>query len=73
MAADFVAYRLDSAGFAGALHDAVAALVFCRSQNVDYSVINGRTVVKEGILQSLDLPTLVEQHNAISRKLVRGE
>lgn len=73
MAADFVAYRLDSPGFAGALHDPVAALVFCRPQNVDLSVINGRVIVKEGCLQTLDLPVLVEQHNAISRKLIRGE
>ena len=73
MAADFVAYRLDTPGFAGALHDVVAALIFCRSQNVDLSVINGRIVVKEGVLQTLDLPVLVEQHNAISRRLVRGE
>jgi 8-oxoguanine deaminase len=73
MAADFVAYKLDSPGFAGALHDPVAALVFCRSQNVDLSVINGRVVVKEGVLQTLDLPMLVEQHNAVSRRLVRGD
>ena len=73
MAADFVAYRLDIPNFAGALHDPVAALVFCRPQNVDLSVINGRIVVKDGILQTLDLPILVEQHNAVSRKLIRGE
>lgn len=73
MAADFVAYRLDTPSFAGALHDPVAALVFCRPQNVDLSVINGRVVVKEGVLQSLDLPVLLEQHNAMSRKLIRAE
>lgn len=73
MAADFVAYRLDTPAFAGALHDPVAALVFCRPPNVDYSVINGRIVVKEGVLQTLDLPVLVEQHNALSRRLIRGE
>lgn len=73
MAADFVAYRLDTPAFAGAMHDPAAALVFCRPQNVDLSVINGRVVVKDGCLLTLDLPALVEQHNALSRKLIRGE
>ncbi len=73
MSADFVAYRLDNVAFAGAQHDPVAALVLCQSQNVDLSVINGRIVVQDGVLKTVDLPVLVEQHNAISRKLVRGD
>jgi cytosine/adenosine deaminase-related metal-dependent hydrolase len=73
MAADFVAYHLDTPGFAGALHDPEAALVFCRPQNVDLSIINGRIVVKDGILRTLDVPVLVEQHNAMSRKLIRAD
>jgi len=73
MAADFIAFRIDSHEFAGALHDPAAALIFCQPQHVDLSVINGRVVVRDGILQTLDLPVLVEQHNAISRRLIRGE
>jgi cytosine/adenosine deaminase-related metal-dependent hydrolase len=73
MAADFVAYRLDAVGFAGAQHDPVAALVFCQSVNVDYSVINGKMVVRDGVLQTVDTPVLVEQHNTLSRRLIRGE
>jgi cytosine/adenosine deaminase-related metal-dependent hydrolase len=73
MSADFAAYRLDTLAFAGALHDPVAALVLCASQNVDLSVINGRVVVKDGTLQTVDLPVLLEQHNAISRDLIRGD
>jgi cytosine/adenosine deaminase-related metal-dependent hydrolase len=71
--ADFAAYRLDTLAFAGALHDPVAALMLCASQNVDLSVINGRVVVKDGTLQTVDLPVLLEQHNAISRDLIRGD
>lgn len=72
MAGDFVAYRVDSPSFAGAQHDLVAALVFCRSVQVDLSVINGRVVVRDGQLESVDLPVLVEQHNAYSKQLIEG-
>ncbi|MFN8374262.1 MAG: 8-oxoguanine deaminase [Anaerolineae bacterium] len=70
MSADFVGFRTDTHAFAGALHDAVAALVFCASPQVDLSVINGRVVVRDGVLQTLDLPMLVEQHNKLSRQLI---
>jgi hypothetical protein len=49
------------------------ALIFCHPQRVDLSVINGKVVVRDGVLQTMDLPMLVEQHNAISRHLIRGE
>jgi cytosine/adenosine deaminase-related metal-dependent hydrolase len=72
MAADFVAFRLDALGFAGAQHDPVAALIFCQSPWVDVSVINGRIVVKDGHLLTVDLPLLIEQHNALSQRLIDG-
>lgn len=73
MAADFVAYDLNQIGFAGALHDPVAALVFCTSANVNYSVINGRVVVREGQLATLELGPVIERHNAIAKALVNGD
>ncbi len=73
MSADFIGFKLDTIGFAGAMHDPVAALTFCASPQVDFSVINGRMVVKEGNLLTVDVPVLVEQHNAISRKLINSE
>jgi 8-oxoguanine deaminase len=73
MAADFVGYRLDQVGFAGARHDPVAALVFCQSVNVDFSIINGRIVVHDGHLNTLDLPVLIEQHDRLSQMLINGE
>ncbi|MDQ7036163.1 MAG: 8-oxoguanine deaminase [Anaerolineae bacterium] len=72
MSADFVAYRLDDVAFAGAQHDPVAALLFCHPQSVDVSVINGKVVVSEGQLATLDLPVLIEQHNKLSKRLVNG-
>ncbi len=73
MSADFIGFRLDTIAFAGALHDPVAALTFCASPTVDFSVINGRTVVKDGQLLTVDVPMLVERHNQISRSLINGD
>jgi 8-oxoguanine deaminase len=69
-AADFIGLRLDRLDYAGALHDPLAALVFCSPQQVDLSVINGRTVVEDGHLLTVDLGPVVERHNRISRELV---
>jgi hypothetical protein len=74
MAADFIGYRLDSLWLAGgAPHDPLASLVFCHPPNVDLSVINGRVRVQRGLLLDVNLPTLIERHNALAIKLVRGE
>jgi 8-oxoguanine deaminase len=72
MAADFVAFRLDDIAFAGALHDPVAALTFCGSPRVDVSVINGRVVVQDGQLLTVDAAGLVARHNKLSKKLIDG-
>jgi 8-oxoguanine deaminase len=72
MAADFVAFDLNQTGFAGGLHDPVAALIFCAPANVALSVINGRVVVRDGHIVTIDLPRVLEQHNRLSRQLVSG-
>lgn len=72
MAADIVMFKMDQIGFAGALHDPVAALVFCTPANVAYSIINGKVVVREGQLVTLDLPLLVERHNGLARALAQA-
>ncbi|PNL01846.1 8-oxoguanine deaminase [Burkholderia glumae] len=72
MAADFVAFDLAQPGFAGALHDPVAALVFCAPSQVAWSVVNGRVVVRQGRLASLDPAPLVARHNALARQLVEA-
>ena len=73
MSADLVAFRLDSLAFAGALHDPIAALVFCGPIQVDLSIINGKIVVEDGELRTADLPLVIEQHNRLSRQLINGE
>lgn len=72
MAADFVAFDTRGIGMAGGLHDPVAALVFCNPGQAAYSVVNGRVVVREGRLATLDLPSLVTRHNALARQLAEA-
>ena len=69
MAADFVAFDMSNVGYAGGLADPVAALLFCAPQDVQWSVIHGRVIVRKGRLTTLDLPDHVERHNALSRAL----
>ena len=73
MSADIIAFRLDQMALAGALHDPLAALVFCQPPNVDLSIINGQIVVEDGILRTIELPRLIEEHNGQSARLIRGE
>ncbi|QBD78465.1 8-oxoguanine deaminase [Ktedonosporobacter rubrisoli] len=74
MAADFIGYRLDTLELAGgAPHDPLASLIFCHPPHVDLSVINGRVRIEGQKLLEVDLPMLVERHNALARALVRGE
>jgi cytosine/adenosine deaminase-related metal-dependent hydrolase len=73
MSADFIALNLNQVAFAGAGHDPVAAVLLCRPPNVDWSVINGRVIVKNGRLTTLDLMPHLERHNRISAAMIRGE
>ncbi len=69
--ADLVAVNLNRLEYAGALHDPVAALVLCAPTHVDWSFVGGRPVVQEGRLLSIDVPRLVERHNAAARRLLQ--
>ncbi|MGY2051434.1 8-oxoguanine deaminase [Methylobacterium sp. JK268] len=73
MAADIVAFDLGALAFAGARHDPVAALVFCSPQEVAWSIIDGRIVVREGRLATLDARALARRHNDLAAALVRDE
>jgi 8-oxoguanine deaminase len=71
--ADFTAIKLDKLAYAGALSDPLAAIVFCTPVQVDYTVVGGRYVVKDGNLVTLDLPELLREHNAAARRIVNGD
>lgn len=71
MAADLIAFDLSAPTYAGgAVHDPLAAIIFCQPQAVDFAMVNGRVLVQEGHPTLLDLPALVEAHNAAARNLL---
>jgi cytosine/adenosine deaminase-related metal-dependent hydrolase len=55
-AADVVTFDLRDVGFAGALHDPIAALVFCAPARCAWSMIDVRVVVCGGELQTVEVP-----------------
>lgn len=72
MAADIVSFPLDGIATAGALHDPLAALVFCHVPRVKHSIVDGRVVVCDGELTTIDLPVLVERHNRLAQALAEA-
>ncbi len=72
-AADLVGFRLDSLPFAGgAVHDPVAALVFCNAPAASFSVINGVQRVAGGTLVDVDVAALTARHNRAAVRLING-
>jgi cytosine/adenosine deaminase-related metal-dependent hydrolase len=70
LAADLVAFRVDGIEHSGAGSDPVAALLTCQPVRAWYSMINGRTVIRDGELLGVDLPSLVQAHQAAHRRLL---
>ncbi|APW38659.1 8-oxoguanine deaminase [Rhodoferax koreense] len=70
MCADLALFDLRTLSFAGgAVHDPVGALLLCASASAAYTVVNGRVVVREGRLATLELEPLVERHNRLAMQL----
>ncbi len=71
--ADFYAVSLDHLDYAGgAVHDPVAAVVFCQPRRVDYTVVGGKFIVREGQLVTVDEQKLVAKHNLAAQRLLQG-
>ena len=70
--ADFIAINTNRLEYAGAQHDPLAAVLFCNAVNVDVNVVGGKIIVKDGVLQTLDLPTHIEKHNRAAARLMEG-
>lgn len=70
LCADLALFDLRTVGFAGgAVHDPVASLLLCASAPAAHTVVNGRVVVRDGQLTTLDLGPLVERHNRLAMQL----
>ena len=71
--ADMALFDLRSLSFAGgAVHDAAGSLMLCASAPAAYTVVNGRVVVSEGQLASVDLGNVIERHNKFAVQLAIG-
>ncbi len=70
MCADLALWNLNTLAFAGgAVHDPVGALLLCASPQAAYTVVNGRVLVREGRLTTLEIEPLIERHNGFARLL----
>jgi 8-oxoguanine deaminase len=73
LCADFALFDLRTLGFAGgAVHDPVASLLLCASAQAAYTVVNGRVVVRQGELTTVDLGPLLEKHNRLALQLAQA-
>ncbi|WP_136645055.1 8-oxoguanine deaminase [Tabrizicola sp. YIM 78059] len=67
--ADLAIWDVSGMETAGAW-DPVAALVLCGPTRVRHLIVEGRQVVRDGQIVTLDLPRLVERQRALARRLV---
>jgi 8-oxoguanine deaminase len=73
MCADLFALNLRRLDYAGAaVHDPVAAVIFCAPQKADYVMVNGTWVVKAGQVTTVDVGPMLEKHHGIAKQLVNG-
>ena len=67
--ADLFAVNMNRLEFTG-MHDPVSAVIFGQSVNVDYTLVNGKFIVKEGQLTTLQLGRHIEKHNKAAKRLL---
>jgi cytosine/adenosine deaminase-related metal-dependent hydrolase len=72
MAADLAVWDLAALPFAGGLHDPVAALLLCAPLRSAYTIVNGKIVVREGRLTTVEPRALIDWHNSLATALVNG-
>jgi cytosine/adenosine deaminase-related metal-dependent hydrolase len=70
--ADFFAVDINQLEFSGALHDPLAALLFCSPVKANYTVVGGKFVVRDGQITGLDLEQHIETHNAAAQSLLEN-
>ena len=71
--ADMALFDLRSLSFAGGgVHDAIGSLMLCASAPASYTIVNGRVVVSEGQLATVDLGHVIERHNKFAIQLAQG-
>ncbi|HVA07768.1 MAG TPA: 8-oxoguanine deaminase, partial [Acidimicrobiales bacterium] len=69
MCGDFFSIDLNTIDYAGGLADPVAATVFCQPQKARNTVINGKVVVADGVVTTVDMSPVIDAHNRSSLEL----
>ncbi len=69
-AADIAAFKTQGINFAGAQWDLLAGLIFCASGNADYTIVNGKVIVDQGRLTTINMKKLLERHSAMTADLM---
>jgi 8-oxoguanine deaminase len=73
-AADLALFNVNTISYAGSLSDPCAALLFAgSSHHSEYTIVNGKVVVREGRLTGFDEDKLVERANRISSKIINSK
>ena len=73
MCADLALFDLGTLAFAGgAVHDPIGALLLCASPQAAWTIVNGRIIVREGQLATVDAGPLVERHNRLAQQLAEA-
>jgi len=70
--ADFFTLNLNSIGYAGALSDPVAAVIFCAPTRARHTVVGGRLIVDNGEIVTIDMEPVIRAHNRNAARLVDG-
>jgi len=73
MAADMAIFNLKRLEFAGAMSDPSAAMIFCGGGiRTDYTIVNGKVVVDNGILVNADEEKLFYQSQEVTRRIIEA-
>jgi cytosine/adenosine deaminase-related metal-dependent hydrolase len=70
--ADFFSLDLGAIDYAGALHDPVAATVFCAPTRARLAVVQGRVVVEDGRIATVEMGAVIARHNRLAAALAKG-
>jgi cytosine/adenosine deaminase-related metal-dependent hydrolase len=67
--ADFFTLDLNRVEYSGGLSDPVAAVVFCAPTRARHTVVNGRLIVDDGEIVTLDMAPVIAEHNRNATRL----
>jgi cytosine/adenosine deaminase-related metal-dependent hydrolase len=70
--ADLALFPVDGLATAGADADPVASLVLCRPERVRHLVVEGRVVVRDGVLETGDEATIARDGHRAARAIAEG-